>query len=143
MTATKQTVKAGDQIHFLRTGFTYPRVRGAHVESEVSRRGETLVISAEDLEVGKDRNGASWLDLVHDPDLQIARYGTVQVAPGAAPEGMRPWIVGDPDAEVERDRRRRIAFANADDEIRNTELRRIEQEFGPRPDANSIVFYRG
>ena len=81
---------AGETVHLLVTGLTFPHERSGVIYHEVSRRGQELVLSERIIEACRDRVGASWLDLLHDPAAQVKRFGREVISPGPAPEGMLP-----------------------------------------------------
>ena len=129
MTKPKPPVP-GDSIHFLVDGFTFPLDSGLMAQSHVSRRGETAVITQKLIDASRDRDGNSWLDLLHDELGQIERWGQVRFAPGAAPADMSPWLPGTPEADAAREQERRAAWAILDDGERHRTLAEIDARFG-------------
>jgi hypothetical protein len=49
--------------------------------------GDEITVTPEMHETTVDRDGASWLDLT--PEEQVQRWGMQMFAPGPAPEGLR------------------------------------------------------
>jgi hypothetical protein len=137
MTKTK-TPTPGDSIHFLVDGFTFALDTGLMAQSHVSRRGETAVLTQKLIDASRDRDGHSWLDLLHDELAQIERWGQVRFAPGAAPADIAPWLPGSVEAEQAREQARRAAFAILDDTERRRALADIDARFG-RPSTSRTL----
>ncbi|MGO4487053.1 hypothetical protein [Microbacterium sp. 2RAF4] len=77
-------------IHALKTGLTVPRDTYGGI---VLYQGQTVTLTAKQIEQTYDREGNSWLDLSEED--QRARWGEVRFGHGPAPEGMG---IGDDDA---------------------------------------------
>ena len=143
MTATPQEVKAGDVVHFLRSGLLHHVIVGTRLVTEISRRGAELTITQQMIENLGDRNGRSWLEYIHNPERQIDRWGYVAVAPGPAPEGLTPWTPDSPEQDMERDRRRAAAWATTDPQARAKALREVDKAFGRASTSKTLKSVRG
>jgi len=106
----------GDQIHFKTSTTAWGYVRG---------RGETLTLTAEQIENSVDQLGRSWLDSVDDPEARIDR--------GPWPDGEPRWSYGDPMWEEQRESARRVAWSHVDPKVRAQALREVDLIFGPPP----------
>ena len=94
MTITTTTPLApGDQFHFLRDGFTFAVSADFNSDAVISRRGQTVNVTADLIEAAKDRNGDSWLDLIDNEDAQSERYGSPVIARGTG-DHLTPWVAG-------------------------------------------------
>lgn len=125
----------GEQVHALRSGLILHLGGGGQFSSRsvTLERGRTFTITAALLDANRDRHGSldsSMLSLVHDPEAQRARYGDVMLAPGPAPDDMRPWVYGGPEWEVARDTARRRAYALPSEAERRDALAAVEREYG-------------
>lgn len=117
--------KAGDQVHFLESGHMIPAPGGSGAISHSMRRGQTITLTSDLIEAARDREGnPGWPASVYDPACEW-------VQPGPAPQGMSPWSPGDPEEVEERERRRKAAWAETDDERRRNALQAVVDEFGP------------
>lgn len=122
--------KPGDQFHAVTTGITVATSTSLLGASTVLTRGQTVTLTADMIEASRDRNGDSWLDLLHDDLAQIARWGEVRIAPGPAPADMAPWLPGSPEEDAAREQARRAAYALVDDAERRLALARVDERFG-------------
>lgn len=123
-------------IHFLRSGFTFrTEKRGA---SATSVRGQELELTPEILELSKDRFGSSAWDL--SEEQQIARFGEVVFRDGPTPEGVNFWDGDSAAADEERNRRRAIAAAIADETERAQALSKIARDLGYAETGHSIDY---
>lgn len=130
-TKNKISLVPGDQIHFLRSGFSF----GTKLEDptgvfvHTSTRGETITITQGIIECSKDRNGDSWLELVDDLDAQARRWSHgPYFAAGPAPEDMTAWEPFTIEATLEFEARRQVIYDTEKDPdqlaIRLRELQR-------------------
>lgn len=137
-TTAPKRLTPGDEISFLASGFSF--MAGEHISSgQVSRRGQTVTVTAGLLEANRDRNGVSFVDFVDDPEAQQARYGQVifQRGPWRAEDDV--FIPGSPEAEEERQRQRREAWQLPTEAERSERLSAIERRFGPAPDQTVLI----
>ena len=131
--------KIGDQFHFTRTGIQFQVEVGGRLQSVMSRRGQSLTIDHSMLsDELRDRNGNSWVQLIHDPGAQVARWGEVAIVPGPAPEGLSAWTPGTAEEDDARAEARAAAYAISDPAEQQTALAMVYRDFG-RP-ATSRTF---
>ncbi len=106
--------RPGDLVHFL----VHTNIVTAHGPLIV-KPGTTVTLTGSIIELSKDRNGQSWLDLVDDPAAQLRQHGRVRIARGPAPTDLLPspgstehddmhllahdaaWRISDPQARAE------------------------------------------
>lgn len=86
MPPTKPKTKISE-FHVLADGLTIPTERG---RGHVVYRGQTFTITEKMISASLDRLGNSFLDLIEDAESQLARWGTVYLAPGACPFTVEP-----------------------------------------------------
>lgn len=125
----------GESVHALHSGLILHLGGGGPFSSRSAelKRGQTFTVTSAMLDANRDRHGSletSMLGLVHDPDAQRARYGDVMLAPGPAPDDMRPWVYGSPEWEIARDTARRRAYALPSEAERRDALAAVEREYG-------------
>lgn len=138
---TKTPLKAGDVVHALVSGFTFPgslELTGGRV----TRRGEDITITDDMLEAAKDRRGASFWDLVDDPDGQVARWGHEVFRRGSAPDDMETWTPGSPEHQLARERARQDAWTLPDPRERAAALQEVQRRYGALPDE-TVILTRG
>lgn len=129
--------KPAEEIHFLESGRVIPLTlpeefvgTGGHITT----RGETVIVTDRMLRAAVDRHGnAGWPSYVYDEDAQIARYGSVWVRAGRAPEDMDPWLPGTPDWAEARELARREAHQLPAEQQRAEALAEVHRRFGPAP----------
>jgi hypothetical protein len=118
----------GSSFHWLRSGVLYrskatdPAVISFTSKSEVSRRGQTVVITADLL------GACPWLDLLGDEQGQVERWGEIRIAPGDWPSDLPTWTPGTREQEEAYDAARREAWGRPVGPERDaalTELRRV------------------
>jgi hypothetical protein len=102
------------------------------------RRGDSLTLTQKQIDLTINTRGESFLSIVDDEDAQVAKWGSRKIGPGAFPSDLTPWVKGSPDEDVERDRRRKLAWAEPDDEKRRTALRDIQRELGSKPTSKTL-----
>lgn len=144
-----RVAQVGDVVHFLRSGFSVPQslpsewIGGPGVLP--MRRGDELTVTERHVAAARDRlGGPGWLALVHDVAEQRRRWGHVVIAPGPAPEGLEPWIVGDRDWALARENAMQAAGAIGDSYERQAAIQRVQQRFGgPWDPAVGTMHVRG
>lgn len=140
MTGTKGSKpQVGEVFHFLAAGFTRPTLRRGVLLHEVSRRGDQDVITDQLIQAGTDRNGACWLDLLHDPAGQVAKFGREVIAPGPTPEGMSRTVPGSAEHDTAARRAREDAWKIKDPVKRGATLRELHKRFGPPPPTSQTL----
>jgi hypothetical protein len=102
MTPATAPLQPGDTFHWLKSGVTF-LVSEAWGAGEISRRGMSVCLTDAMIRANKDRNGASWLDLVDAPEAQIRRWGEVAFARGPFPADLPTWVESSPEQEEARD----------------------------------------
>lgn len=132
----------GDVLHFLVDGLTHPRLNSGQVHHGVSRRGSDLVLTDRVIEATRDRNGDTWLDLLHDEAGQIAKFGRVVMAAGPAPAEMLPER-----GSVEFEELYREAYSAAvgieNGAERRQALDAVSARFGPRGATSRTLAHYG
>lgn len=74
-------------IHF-RHGMA---IRFTEHESRMVVRGETIDLTEEMIDLGRDRNGVSHFRLLDDPQEQVRKWGKIVYARGECPEDVFWW----------------------------------------------------
>ena len=129
-TPSKLPMKAGETFHALQTGLTVSIASGGITRSAVLIRSQNVVLSAESILENQDRNGASFLDVIDDPDAQIAKWGRVMIGRGEFPSSESVLIPGSIEHVAERERRRVAAWKIPDENDRAIALQAVQAEFG-------------
>lgn len=135
-------VKAGDVIHATATGLNIPRTVNlwGGLPPLTLTRGDRIVVTPEMIDAAKDRHGSpGWVELVHDPERQVRRWGKVHLAPGEPPEDMPRWEVGTPDWAEAREEARKAAWQEVDPQRRAAALQRVHDVYGPPPVTSTIM----
>lgn len=127
----------GDQLHFLRSGFLFRSSEGSY-GGETSARAQTITVTATLLELAKDRNGNSWIDLVHDEKAQTARWGQPMFRSGPAPDDLTLWQPGTAEEDVAREAARHTVNALPYGTTRDAALKDIVATFG-RPSTSKTL----
>lgn len=122
-------------VHFYRT-VTVP---GPGYCSLVLIRGDELTITPELRAASLDRFGHSWLDLVHDPEAQMARWGEVRFAPGPWPEAEARIIPGSHEEEELIAQAWKDAWAQPTDDARTEALTQVRAKYGRPPRGNREI----
>lgn len=134
---------AGEQVHFLETGRSIPQALPGEFTgpgSHITTRGETITLTDRLLRAAVNAAGApGWVAYVHDAEAQIARYGRVWVASGPAPADLAPWIHGDPEWSVARERARREAHARPTAQERAEALAEVHRIYGDAPTTSTTL----
>jgi hypothetical protein len=102
------------------------------------KRGDSLKLTEDMIELTIDKRGNSWLSIVNDEDAQEEKWGAPKIGSGVFPADLSPFVPGSPDEDVERDRRRKIAWAEPNDEKRRAMLRDIQRELGSKPTSKTL-----
>ena len=132
MTKTNMDVDQGMTIHFLQDGLTYSLARtNPFVGGEISRRGQTLHLTAEDVEASRDQSGSSFWTL--SDDEQLALWGKVFFRIGEFPESESLYIRGTMEHAEARERARMAAWALPDGPERAAAFERLTATFGAAP----------
>jgi hypothetical protein len=134
----------GTTVHFSRSGLTYTEDPAIPMSGRISARGHSLVITPGLIEGTTDKSGRSWLELLDDPDGQVARWGHQFFARGEAPEAMalHPWERGSAAEANERSRRVEEAHKLPTQSMREEALRQINAEFPKVSTHTSSLKYR-
>lgn len=127
-------VRAGDEIHVLKSGVTIPTGQGFMSASHISRAGETICVTEKMIAASYSASGRSWLAIVNDDAAQVERWNEVRFRTGRAPEGAPTWgAVGDADWREAREQARKDAWAMPTAQARAEALAAVEKRFGPAP----------
>lgn len=118
----------GHLFHALRGGLPIPVGHGT-----TTQRAQTYEITPSLIEDSRDRFGASWLSIIDDEAAQVARWGIVYLAPGAAPADLTPWEPGSAEHWEAREKARREAWAVPQGRERIAALKSVEDVYGPAP----------
>jgi hypothetical protein len=132
-------IAVGDKFH-LRAPMT---IAFTEHDSQSLQRGTTVTVTKELLEMSKDRNGVSWLDLVDDPKAQTERYGAVKFARGECPPEIN-WYdeqVGDGAWNVARELEMERVAAISDPVARADAQKVAFAKFGRKPTSQVIATY--
>jgi hypothetical protein len=129
MTNISKKPQPGEQFHFLRS-MAFSSDSTPSGSGTVSRRGQVVTVTDKLLEAGRNRFGDCWLDLLHYPDQQIARWGSVVIAAGPVPDDFTWWTPGP---EMDMARENAVLSANAlPDPERQRALADVRRTFGGR-----------
>lgn len=120
-TTPEGKLSAGDVIHFRRAVTAFGAVR---------KRGDELVLTADNIATSLDRDGRSWLDAI---DAENARIGR-----GPWPEGVLPFEQGSTEWEAAVQQARARAWAELDPDRRNAMLADVDAKFGSVPSSWSF-----
>ena len=131
--------QVGEVFHFLATGLTRPTFRHGVLFHEVSRRGDQDVITDRLIEASTDRNGACWLDLLHDAAGQVAKFGREVIAPGPTPESMSRTVPGTAEHDTAARKAREDAWKIKDPRMRGEALREVHEGYGPPPSTSQTL----
>ena len=126
------------RIHFLET-MIVPTKSGLTAESELMNRGSELVLTAEVLAAGVDRNGRSWIDKLDNEQAQIERWGVVRFRRGSWPANTPTWVHGDQQWADARERRRLEAHQVSDPDRRSAAFADLRREFGDAPSTSRTL----
>lgn len=126
-------------VHFL-APLTVPIDR---FHSRVMKWGEELQVTDEVRAAGLDRFGASWLDLLGNPEGQRARWGREVFAEGTWPAGLSRLEPGSLDHSEAREVARQSAWQIGDPRVRAGALAEVTKDFGPIPRANTTILEWG
>lgn len=117
-------------IHARATGLTVPALTAAGdaAPGRVLYQGETVTLSAEQVDATRDRNGDSWLDLT--PEEQVRKWGSQKFGIGPAPDDLK--LAGDDESVLYRRglRARAEAQAISNPADRREALADVEAEYG-------------
>lgn len=131
MTATKtRHAKPGEQFHVVREGLSMPDSNSLHAMTIALRRGDEHVVTDQLLDATRDRLGATWLDLIHDEEEQLRRWGEVKLAFGPRPHDFAHYDRGSVEALLERERRRLGAMQSLVGTELKLELAKIDAQLG-------------
>lgn len=131
MTAKPRRLQPGEHFHVLSP-------RGALIAGAAYRRGDTLTLTAEQIESQRDRLGNSWADDVSEAG-QLARWGEVRIGLGPWPEDTPKLLPGSVEHSEAREAARRAAHALQNPDTRLAALRAVEADFGPSPATSRTV----
>jgi|JI9StandDraft_2_1071091.scaffolds.fasta_scaffold210410_2 hypothetical protein len=67
------------EFHVIESGVTLPNEQG---KAYVCERGDTFTVTEKMITASLDRLGNSFIDTIERPDVQLARWGKVYLAPG-------------------------------------------------------------
>lgn len=132
----------GDQFHFLKSGFVFRSSEGSY-GSETSARAQTVTATATLLELAKDRNGNSWIDLMHDEEAQTARWGQPMFRSGSAPADLSLWQPGTAEEDIARDAARTAAHALPYGAARDAVICAVLHKFGRATTSKTLINYEG
>lgn len=124
--------------HVRASGLTLPGIPsapGGTATGRVLKRGEEFAVTPELRAATLDRNGASWLDMT--PEEQVQRWGGVKFAPGTVPADLAAEVdsvgVGADDEGVMYRRgiaAREYARAISDPAERAEALKEVQAKYG-------------
>lgn len=118
-------------------------IRFSEHESRVVVRGETIELTPEMIDLGRDRHGVSHFHLLDDPQAQVRKWGKQVYARGECPADIAWW--NSPDSSGDRVYARDLAMQEANlirDPVAKYEAHKaIREKFGRIP-TNTIESYR-
>jgi hypothetical protein len=120
----------GEQAHWIVTGQTYATGESAGTRGAVSQRGATFTITDALIQANTSRINESWVNLLHDEEGQVAKWGRRVFAPGPASADMDAYTVGSVEESFAREDARRVAQAIPDAGLRQRALKAVTEKFG-------------
>jgi hypothetical protein len=113
----------GDRIYLLTDGLA--------VAGEPRRRGDEVVLDQDTIDAAVDRTGASWLDMVDDPDAQAERWGKVMFGRGPWPKELGSASLEPESPEWHRAQREAIELRERRHKAQQRQAREdfLEREF--------------
>lgn len=117
-------LRPGDLVHFL----VHTNIATAH-GSVIIRPGTELTLTGSIIQLSKDRNGESWLDLVDDPAAQVRQHGRVRFGRGPAPADLLP-DPGTPEHDDQHLLAHDAAWRITDPQARAEALAQVHERFG-------------
>ncbi len=128
-----RVLKVGETFHAIHDGLTIATTVQLFGGSPaiITRRAQSYVVTEDMLEASKNKFGEiGWPALVHDADAQRRRWGTVYLAPGAAPAEMESFLPGGREANEARENAMLTAGQIADPYERGAAIKRVKARFG-------------
>jgi len=122
------TSEPGVTLHFLADGLTVHTGAGYRSESQVMRRGQTLLVTPEVREANTDRLGQCSLDLTEAE--QLARWRVVYFRPGPFPDDEDPLTIGSFEHDQARANALKQAAEIADPDEQRIALARVREKYG-------------
>ena len=132
-----KTPTPGEQFHFLKS-MAFPTDLTSSGGGTVSRRGQVATVTEKLLEAGRDRNGDCWLDLLHYPEKQEARWGSVVIVPGLPDKDFDCFEKGSVEEDMAREAARTIAAAIPDPAECQRALAAVTRQFGIKSSQVSV-----
>jgi hypothetical protein len=103
--------------------------------------GEEIVITPTIWALSQDRNGDSWLDLLDDPEAQIARFGRVRFARGPWPTDLPKIEPGSPEEEIRKAREWSELWNLPTSEARAARRAELTEKYGSPPAMNTNIAF--
>jgi hypothetical protein len=130
----------GIPVHFRGT-LTY---QSEPLVGVVSAYGDETLLTVALYDLGRDRNGFSWWDVLDDEADQSRRWGRRMICRGPWPHDEPRLEPGSVEWEIAQQVARQGAASIPDDETRRAALARVAAEYGPAPASNrTTATYRG
>lgn len=109
-------------------------IRFTEHESRMVVRGETIELTQEMIDLGRDRHGVSHFRLVDDPQEQVRRWGKQIYARGACPPDIFWWNApgNTADRKYARDLEMQEAELIRDPVLKYERVKAIKEKFGRR-----------
>ena len=133
----------GSTFHCLQSGLSVTVSSGGVCRGAVLLRGQSVTLTAESIFENQDRDGNSFLDIIGDPDAQIARWGRVMIGRGGFPASESVLQPNSLEWAAERERRRLAAWKIPDEEDRAIALKAVQAEFGDFKSGQVTTKYHG
>ena len=133
------TTKTADRSHWI--GVTLQFLSPFVVLGRAFRRGDTVTLTAENVEDSLDRFGSSWLDDLETEESQTARWGHPIAVIGEPDNEMRAWIFGDSLWEVLRKDALTQADKVAEPSARKRAFDDVYREFGREAPSRDWIAY--
>ena len=134
---TTDTATTGISVHFLATVNVTLRP-DSHAGSRLFNYGDELLMTPEIIDANRDRFGrCHLLDVLHDDEAQIRKWGRRIIAPGPWPEGELRIQRGSNEWNEARERALAVAADLPSEEERRIARAKVREQYGMRDDAYS------
>lgn len=135
-------VEPGETMHFNVWGLPYALSEVLGAAGALSDPTVEVAVTEEFISANTDRNGDSWLSLLHDEDGQIQRFGRVIMEAGPPPSDVVRSEPGSLAHERERAEAFHAARAVPDRRAREAAVRRAEERYGSPPGTSRTLSYQ-
>jgi hypothetical protein len=123
-------LQPGETFHPLVDGMTFSTSTRGLGGGHVTRRGESYTVTNELIAATTNTLGESWINIIHDDEAQLAKWGAVRFAPGPWPAEKPTWTYGDREWAEAREVARLAAWNEPDPRERLDKLAEVERVYG-------------